>query len=545
MKHTVLPSRRRFALLVSLVLVLAACEPPPRVRSANDALTFRAPGAAATHYARSGRGPIAIVGDKPSSALSAAIETTARLQQVKLVGDARLAALAAFCADVLPPGQRTLPPAVLEWAAGHLGLYDVAPEVIVIDVPRADATAAVSNALAPRLIEHEHTHYGAVLVARDSASLLVVALADRKVDLEDVPRVVSVSEPIRVRGRLAAHFENPRVDLTVNTQAGVSRKLLSAGGGPDFDVQIPTPSKGSYRIEILGDGELGNVVLAQLTVYVGVAVPSTFTLQQHGGVLDLAGLRRDLLALINAERSRAGVAPLQADPVLDRLALDHSVDMGDHGFLSHVSVRTGAPADRVARAGLGQGLVLENIARGGDAPSLHAAALAQAGSRSNLLHADVTHVGLGVVEQSSAHGSSLLATELFVQESRVLDPSAAAPELLAMLNRTRSTRGARALSFDSELAGVAQAAAQDFVNSPGVTEQHVIDAANEKLQRFSLSYRRVAAVLVLARSLEDARSLEPALDATVRSVGIGVAQGTRSDRGGHVLVIALVLGWTR
>jgi uncharacterized protein YkwD len=452
-----------------------------------------------------------------------------------------LAALAAFAADALPPGASALSPELVEFVSQHLGLYDVAPELVVIDVPRNDAAGAVSRALAPRLEGHAYTHYGAVLVARGADSLLVVALAERGLQLEPVPRQSPLGQPIRLRGRLPDGLRNPRVDFTVE---GAPRQVLAAGAGPDFDVQIATPRVGPYPIEVLGDGDAGSVVLARLTVYVDRKPPVTFAQASASPAVDLVAVRAQLLAAINAERARAGVPALQEDALLDLIALRHSVDMRDHAFMSHESALTGGPADRVEHAGLGRGLVLENIVRGSDASTLHQSALAQAGLRSNLLHREVTHVGLGVVPVRGA-GGSLLLTELFVQQTRPIDVSSAAPTLLSMLNETRKTRGAPALALDAQLATVAEEAARQFVDTPGASEQSVIDAANAKLQRLSVSYRRVAAVLVIARALDDARALEPALEPSVSHAGIGVAQGTRADRGGRVLVIVLVLAWPR
>lgn len=535
--------RFQLAVLACLSLLLLTACAGTRGAADQSTIVFRVPGAAATHYTATGRGPAAIVGDQPGAALAAAVETTARVHHATLAGDGRLATLAAFCARALADGAGQVPPEAVQLVAEHLGIYDPSPEVVVIDAPRASAADAVSRELAARLAERPFSHYGAALLARESSSVVVVVLSQRALELEPTARNPDVTEPIRLRGRLPRGIENPRIDLMVGASP---RRILAAGAGPDFDVQIPTPVAGVYRIELLGDGERGSSVLARLPIYVGVEPPETFqAVRARRSNVDFAALHRELLAHINEERTRAGLPSLLSDPVLDEVARSHSMDMRDHGFLGHDSPRTAGPADRVERAGLGRSLVLENIVRGKDAASLHASVLAEAGQRSNLLHRDVTHVGLGAVVLQEGQSETLLLTELFVQQHRAVDPALAAPELLALLNETRATRAAEPLVLDPELAAIANEAARAFVNDPSATEQSVVDAANAKLQRFSVTYRRVAALLVLARSLEDARALEPALDATARSVGIGVASGTRADRGGSVLVLALVLAWPR
>ena len=509
--------------------------------SAIDETLVRAPGAAAAQY-DAGRAEIgALVGRVPSPELAAALETTARLHGHTWIGDLRLAALAAFCESQSAAGVPR--PELVDFVMQHLGVYDPRAELILVDVPRDGARAALEGAVGLHLSDASFTHYGAALVSHGQSARLAVVLTERTVELSPVPRTGSVFVPISLRGRLLRDARNPRVVLTTDT---APRVVINAGSGPEFDVQVPAPKPGVYRIEIEADTERGPRTLAKLAVYEGVEAPLFWKrVDGPAAALDVEGARARLLEAINAERARAGLPALAAQPVLDQAAASHCVDMRDHAFFAHASPTTGSPADRVARAGLSPLLVLENIARGADAATVHASIVGEPGQRANLLHPNVTHVGIGVVEVQDAHGRSLLVTEIFAQVAAYVDTSQAAPTLLAAWNQVRTGRGATTLSLDPELTHVADEAAEQFVSIPGISEQSVIDAANAKLQRLSVAYRRVGAVLVLAHSIDEARTLEPPLDPAARSVGIGAAQGQRPDRGGPVLVIAFVLGWPR
>ena len=147
-------------------------------------------------------------------------------------------------------------------------------------------------------------------------------------------------------------------------------------------------------------------------------------------------------------RVRDGLAPLENHAALRDVALAHSRDMLERRFVGHDSPVTGTPADRVAAAGLGRGLVLENVAQGVDADTLITALMSSAAHRANLLNNDVTHTGIGVVVRADGDGYQLFATQLFARLPEAIDVTAAPARVLSGLSQARHARGAGALSAD-------------------------------------------------------------------------------------------------
>jgi uncharacterized protein YkwD len=385
------------------------------------------------------------------------------------------------------------------------------------------------------------THYGAALVTRDGKRWLSLVLTVRRLALEPVPRSVPANTPIQLHGRLPDGVVNPRVELLL---ASAPRALLPLGSGPEFSVQLPTPRSGLYRIEIAADTDSGSVTLAKLPVYVGTPVPPRIELPPARQAYDFAALRARVFASINRERQRVGLPALARDSRLDAIAQQHSLDMIDRGFIGHRSPGTGDPKQRVSRAGLSPALVLETLARGADGAALEASAVDPSGEGRNLLTRGVTHVGIGVVAVPDAYGPMLLATELFAQLAAPPDAAAATPRLLSQLNVARAKRGNDPLSLDPALSEVAARAAQRFMSDPSITEQQVIDTAQRELTKFSLAYRRVNALLTLTHDVDDAASLEPALDARAAGLGIGIVEGQRAEHGA-VLAVVMIVGVRR
>src|SRR5690349_98521 len=95
--------------------------------------------------------------------------------------------------------------------------------------------------------------------------------------------------------------------------------------------------------------------------------------------------------------------------------------------------------------------------------------------------------------------------------------------VLALLNEHRHAASAPPLAPSAALSEVAAQAARECFDGPRLDEQAVLAHAHEQLERQSLLFRRVSAVVTLAESPADAASLEAALDPDARNIGIGVA----------------------
>ncbi|HEX2952516.1 MAG TPA: CAP domain-containing protein, partial [Bacillota bacterium] len=92
-----------------------------------------------------------------------------------------------------------------------------------------------------------------------------------------------------------------------------------------------------------------------------------------------------ILQQVNAERTKAGLAPLTIDQRLVETARTKSQDMIDYGYFDHQSPDLGSPFDQMNRAGITYQSAGENIAGNDSAAAAMTDWMNSPGHRANIL----------------------------------------------------------------------------------------------------------------------------------------------------------------
>jgi uncharacterized YkwD family protein/spore coat assembly protein SafA len=113
-------------------------------------------------------------------------------------------------------------------------------------------------------------------------------------------------------------------------------------------------------------------------------------------------VEQQVLTIVNQERAKAGLKPLQMDWELQRVARTKSCDMAQKGYFSHQSPTYGSPFDMMKQFGISYRTAGENIAQGQRTPSeVMNAWMNSSGHRANILKGDFTHIGVGYCQQGN------------------------------------------------------------------------------------------------------------------------------------------------
>jgi uncharacterized protein YkwD len=121
-------------------------------------------------------------------------------------------------------------------------------------------------------------------------------------------------------------------------------------------------------------------------------------------------LEKRMLELVNSERIKRGLAPLQSDPELTIVARLHSADMLERGYFSHYTPEGLNPLDRMKQAGVHFVTGGENIAITQTLIMAHTGLMHSTDHRANILNPAFGRLGIGILD---AVGHGLMITQAF------------------------------------------------------------------------------------------------------------------------------------
>lgn len=107
---------------------------------------------------------------------------------------------------------------------------------------------------------------------------------------------------------------------------------------------------------------------------------------------------REVVRLVNKERTQRGLKELTYDWQLSRVARYKSQDMSDNNYFSHISPTYGSPFEMMKSFGISYKTAGENIAKGQATPEAVVNAwMNSSGHRANILNTSFTKIGVGYV----------------------------------------------------------------------------------------------------------------------------------------------------
>ncbi|MBE6675094.1 MAG: SafA/ExsA family spore coat assembly protein [Ruminococcaceae bacterium] len=109
---------------------------------------------------------------------------------------------------------------------------------------------------------------------------------------------------------------------------------------------------------------------------------------------------REVVRLVNKERTQRGLKALTYDWQLSRVARYKSQDMSDNNYFSHTSPTYGSPFEMMKKFGISYRSAGENIAKGQRTPEeVVNAWMNSSGHRANILSTSFTKIGVGYVSK--------------------------------------------------------------------------------------------------------------------------------------------------
>jgi uncharacterized protein YkwD len=427
--------------------------------------------------------------------------------------------------------ERQAGPLSTDAASRHFGFSGEVTALAVFD-PSHPETWRDVLARIPKNVQLNR--FGTSALAGQASAVVFGSVALR---FEPISRFVEPGGAIHLRGEVDPRFAFSHVyltkpDGTVEEHKMPSRKL-------DYRASFPAPGK--YKLEVMGDGPMGPVVISNVPLFVGIPEPPLT--EQMGKASSPTEGEARMLELLNEARAKARLRPVLADGELRQVALAHSSDMAEHDFFSHVSPSTGRPGDRVERSGLLLSDFAENISRAPTAEIAHEGLMDSPGHRGAMLGAAFTHVGIAAVENK--HG--LLFTLLFARRPDPAKLPRDASQLEAALFAMRAAKGVPRPTPDPIYRTAAQRGVQAYLQStkptPEVATKATVDAIGAEIGRLRTprAATSVCALFVELLEMEQLERRAMFLAPSLIKFGIG-AQMKTDEKGSRLITIFILEG---
>ena len=456
--------------------------------------------------------------------------------------DGRLYAVARDLAAITPQ-DGPLVYSLIEFALQRNGIIEPSPHLVVIWGPTAEGdeiVASLADRLPSILGAADFARLGVGVAARgDGQEVTILAFQSSFIQTGPIPRRLAAGARTRIAATVSPPFASPEMFVTRGSGT-VERIPIRASGGGGFSGELSCVGHtGRQQVEITAHDETGSTVMANFPVWCGEDPPAALTV--HIGEEDTAPVasgaeaEERLLRLVNQDRARHGLPPLELDTRLAQVARAHSDEMRATGVVAHVSPRTGSAADRVRAGGIKSSVVLENVARAYGVGEAQEGLMNSPGHRANILSPDASHVGIGVTLGDDVAGRrELFVTQLFIRRTAPIDRAAVHREVRAKV------QAARGIDEDARLSAVAQELAARVAAGSSASDATV--QANRKLSDMQLPYAKVTTVVTTVASLEAFKPQDSLAERSIRAFGIGVAQGDHDVMGEDAIHLVLLLG---
>jgi len=438
---------------------------PPRIATNQAAPLAEAPGPRYSTDASPG----GVVGGVPAQALEAEVRAELARRGNSAVADGKLAATAGWILHELsserPPDQSST-----EETARRHGFAGVVLSMAGFELRSGKNElwrAAIERVPANMPI----TRYGIQLTSDGRAAAVV--FGNVEATFAEFSSRLSVNEQLELRGEVGPRFAFARIFLT-KPDGSVEQQVM-----PSREVhrRLSFAENGRYKLEVMGDGETGPVIVVNVPLWVGVVGPERERVV--GRATTPAESEARLLQLLNQSRAMARLPAVVLDDTLRDVAFAHSTDMADHDFFGHVSPITGDPEARLRRAGVAVSAFGENIAQADSPENAHDSLMSSPGHRAVMLGAQFTHVGIAAVPAHSALVYTLLFAHRPAPEAMIHD----AAELEAAFLAVRAKNGLSKPVSDDIYRIAAEAGLAAYLAAPAPSSELAVDAMHAALVR--------------------------------------------------------------
>jgi uncharacterized protein YkwD len=379
----------------------------------------------------------------------------------------------------------------------------------------------------------QQPRYGLITTRlRAKTTRVALVLWDQTVELAPIPRKLAPGTSATLSGTLLG-LQNPKVQIV-----DVVGKLEVVPSQPDqsFKAQISCGDKaGRILVQIIGERDGGNVTAAKFPITCGTDQPVSAKMPEADEkAADPAQTEKQLVDLINADRTAAGLPPLVYDPDLSGVARALAENRAGGRGTTSTELQ-----QRLKEKDISTPMVLASEGQAFNAEEAHARFSESARDRANEMTSEVNQIGVGAAAGPPVGGRpSIILTELFIKVLAPPDPVAIKAKLYEGIARKRADARANPTAKDPVLEDVAQKYAEGLATYRGSIPK------DKESELVAPLYKALGSVNIMGGVKQDPLefSEEPGVIGNGKLLGVGVAVGSSIQFGKNSTFVVVLLG---
>lgn len=483
----------------------------------------------------------------PHSALADAVAAAVKEEATRLgtqvpAPDARLFRACAELAEIVPE-QGAVNYSLIEFVLQRNGIIEPSPHLLLLwgDFDPPDRVAKELQAKVGDMLRDGATARLGIATAKrkpDGSGVVVFVLQGSGVTTAPIPRALPANGGFTLDATLEARFHDPEVFVTRDDGSTERLEVKTDGRGTGFQSRVACGAHtGRQEVEITASDAAGSTVLANFPVWCAAEPPLTITVETARDD-DVATTSDDaekrLFAMVNHDRTSAGLPALAWDDRVAEVARKYSEEMHRTKVVAHVSPTSGSAADRVRNAKIKTAVVLENVARAYGVGEAHHGLMNSPGHRANIMSTAATNVGIGVVFGDEAEGRrEMFVTQVFIRVPPKIDPVRAAQTIVGRIDKVHK------IGNNGQLAAIAQELADALAK--GKTRDEMWPQVKHRVDALGGLFTKVGSVVTAAADLDTIDGKQLLGDYVPDEIGVGIAQGTHPEIGeGAIWIVVLM-----
>ena len=229
-----------------------------------------------------------------------------------------------------------------------------------------------------------------------------------KMEISPVKKSYKRYQYIKIKGKTPKN-KIKSFSLYINTPSNKIKKLFLPIIDNKFSLKYKLKENGVYIFEIISDNDNDPKIISKLSVIVGKNEKNLHCNPKINN-------KNELLKDINRIRRNNGLNKVKELSKLSQASYQHSKDMAENNFFSHLSSKKENPSQRLKNSGIRFEKILENISQASKLCLAHNDILESPGHLNNLLDREINKIGLGIYQKNGL----IYLTEDFILFNKIL-----------------------------------------------------------------------------------------------------------------------------